>query len=47
MSGSEGNVLPFFRRLVAGIAMTFAMLLLAWAFDIATPPVISAIVSVF
>jgi hypothetical protein len=30
----------FFAGVVAGIAMTFAMLLLAWAFDIATPLVI-------
>src|SRR5438132_10476376 len=40
MSKTRGLATGFFAGLVAGIAMTFAMLLLAWVFQIATPLVI-------
>jgi len=40
MSRSNALLCGLFAGVVAGIAMTFAMLLLAWAFDIATPLVI-------
>src|SRR5438105_14930617 len=40
MTRSKAMLCGFFAGVVAGIAMTFAMLLLAWAFDIATPLVI-------
>src|SRR5437868_1282551 len=40
MSKSRALTTGFFAGVVAGIAMTVAMLLLAWAFNIATPLVI-------
>src|SRR5438094_47224 len=40
MTRSKAMPCGFFAGVVAGIAMTFAMLLLAWAFDVATPLVI-------
>src|SRR5437016_1475453 len=40
MSRSRAMLCGFFAGVVAGIAITFAMLLLAWAFHIATPLVI-------
>src|ERR1043165_6142007 len=40
MTRSKRMLCGFFAGVVAGIAMTFAMLLMAWAFDIATPLVI-------
>src|SRR5215468_2099358 len=40
MSKARALTTGFFAGVVAGIAMTFAMLALAWAFDIATPLVI-------
>src|SRR2546423_2312082 len=40
MTRSKAMMSGFFAGVVAGIAMTFAMLLLAWTFDIATPLVI-------
>src|SRR5213082_3965599 len=40
MTRSKAMLYGFFAGVVAGIAMTFAMLLLSWAFDIATPLVI-------
>jgi hypothetical protein len=40
MSRSKAMLCGLFAGLVAGIAMTFAMLLLAWVFQIATPLVI-------
>src|SRR5689334_7810721 len=40
MSKTRAPAAGFFAGLVAGIAMTVAMLLLAWAFNIATPLVI-------
>src|SRR5437660_2393566 len=40
MSRSKVGLCGLFAGLVAGIAMTFAMLLLAWVFQIATPLVI-------
>jgi DMSO/TMAO reductase YedYZ molybdopterin-dependent catalytic subunit len=40
LSRARAIISGLFAGIVAGIAMTFAMLLLAWAFDIATPLVI-------
>src|ERR1051325_4847591 len=40
MTRSKAMLCGFFAGVVAGTAMTFAMLLMAWAFDIATPLVI-------
>src|SRR5437868_14142495 len=40
MSKTKAVLAGFFAGLIAGTAMTFAMLFLAWAFQIATPLVI-------